>query len=236
MLSRPSCSPGTCSNAAVSWGRSVVAAAQLRQSAGTAGVDRTHPVAAGCARRQTSGAAPDGCAPVRPRRWRGGHERAASADGRRDRGLRAVGRRVRRWAVRLVPAWRGPVLRLGVRAEPREPRRRRLDIEAAAPGRTSAAWKGDLGDVLGYDRSFRRRSSHPAASGGLPCPRPARRAILRYLALIVAWQLALSDHKSPLRILRRQRRRITDTSSYSRRLGVSKVRTSSSFLAGVAAT
>ena len=45
-----------------------------------------------------------------------------------------------------------------------------------------------------------------------------------------------SDHKSPLRILRRQRRRITDTSSYSRRLGVSKVRTSSSFLAGVAAT
>ena len=51
--------------------------------------------------------------------------------------------------------------------------------------------EGDLGDVLGNDRSFRRRSSHPAASGGLPCPRPARRAILRYLALIVAWQLAL---------------------------------------------
>ena len=52
--------------------------------------------------RRFDGCGPDGWAPVRPRRrrrGRRGHDRATSADGRRDRGLRSVGRRARRRAV-----------------------------------------------------------------------------------------------------------------------------------------
>ena len=177
-----------------------------------------------------------GGAPVRPRRWRGGHERAASADGRRDRG--ATGRRAGEYGGGLLGSFLpgGDLFSDSEFELNRESRGGVVSIWSRSSRSYFRGMEGDLGDVFGNDRSFRRRSSHLAASRGLPCPRPARRAILRYLALIVAWQLVFPVTVSPLRILRRQRRRIIDTSSYSRQLGVSKLRTSSSFLARVAAT
>ena len=63
------------------------------------------------------------------------YDRPAAADGRRRGGDagRAVGRRARRRIFRLHAAGRRPVLQLGVRAEPRAARRRRVDMEPQFP-------------------------------------------------------------------------------------------------------